>query len=522
MQDVPEQRKIRTTYYIVFLVILLIQFISFSLIYFNSLQKDYDLISTQLYDSIMDQKRNQLRLVVNEKIVEINEFETILSDQLTMGAEAQCRLIVHYIESESLSDFLDDYTGWFPSSAWSFRIFDRVTGREYRNSPEEKNNPTVQNLKPADFRMSASDRYDVYVYASPGFYYETFFSGVRELVYATRLPQDGYVWINWVQNYKGGDDYAVRLIHPNLPETEGSALSTRTEDIRGNRPYRTELEGINTAGEVMHEYYFKKMNSDEIIRKLSYARLMKKFNWIVATGVNLDDVDAGIARDRDVLKVSFSRKKDLFIGSITIAVIFSLIMITLFEKRVSLIINTYIREYEREHKKLTDAYDSMKKMAYVDTMTNLLNRRAMYEILEKEMSLYRRGKAGFCIILADVDKFKAVNDTYGHDTGDFILKETARILGNCIRMEDRMSRWGGEEFLFFIPQSTLAEGISVAEKLRKTMEDHPFQDETVSLKVTMTFGVSACRDGLDLKSMIKEADEKLYQGKRSTRNCVVG
>jgi len=522
MSDVPRQRNIRTTYYIVFLLILVSQFLTFSLIYFSSLKKDYNLISSQLYESIMDQKRNQLEVVVNEKIVEINELENFLRSQLIKGAETQCRLISRFIQAEGFTSFQKDQPRWFSSDEWNYRITDLQTGEVYTDAPDERDSQVDQDLDPAGFNTTVPQKFDIYVSASPRFFYNTFLAGVHALVYATNLPQDGYVWIDWIRNYQGGDDYAVRLVHPNLPETEGSYLSTNTTDIKGNRPYLRELEGVREDGEVTHEYYFKKMNSDEIIRKLSYARLIRKFDWVIATGVNLDDVDANFARNKEDLARSFRQKKDLFIGTITIVIILSLIMITLFEKRVSIIINTYIRESAREQKKLAEAYDRMKTMAYVDNLTDLLNRRAMFEILEKEISRFKRGNPGFCIILSDIDKFKTINDTYGHNTGDFILKETARILRNCIRLEDQISRWGGEEFLFFIPDSSRTEGLLIAEKLRRTMEEHLFQENGITHHVTMTFGVTSSREDLDLKSLIHEADQNLYKGKRSTRNCVVG
>lgn len=102
---------------------------------------------------------------------------------------------------------------------------------------------------------------------------------------------DIYVWINEIVNYKGGDNYAIRRYHPSLPLTINMPLSTTTQDIDGNHPYLTELEGINKNGEVYHVYSFKKKTSDKIRHKLSYAKLFKPFNWVIATGIYLDDID---------------------------------------------------------------------------------------------------------------------------------------------------------------------------------------------------------------------------------------
>jgi len=522
MSDETKQKDLRTNFYIVFIILLITQSLTFSFVYLINLKKDYNQLSRQLFESTMEQKKKQLQLIVSEKIIEINEFEILMKTEYQKGAENWGRTIAYFIETRGLEIFSNNRIDWVPSEIWNYRILDKKTKKVYTNVPENRDTNINLNLDPVAYQTIVSDRFEVNVQVSPRHLYETFMSGVHKLVYATQLPQDGYVWVDQVLNYQGGDDYAIRLFHPNLPGTEGSYLSTTTEDIKGNQPYLNELKGIKAQGEVTHEYYFKKMNSDTIIRKLSYAKLIKRFNWIVATGVNLDDVDANFKKEQQKLEHSFEKKILWFSISLTLSVSLSLLLIILFEKRVSQIIQNYIRVNTEEHKKLTEAYDKMKNMAYMDTLTGLLNRRAMFEILESEISRFMRGNPGFCVILSDLDKFKKINDTYGHNMGDFILKETARILKKPLRREDLVSRWGGEEFLIFIPSSTLSEAVLIAEKLRKTVEGHPFQDGGENIRITMTFGVASFRENLELKNLIHEADQKLYKGKNGTRNCVVG
>ena len=145
----------------------------------------------------------------------------------------------------------------------------------------------------------------------------------------------------------------------------------------------------------------------------------------------------------------------------------------------------------------------------------------MSQKLEEVASRNKREPQEFCIILADVDKFKRVNDTFGHHTGDFVLQELVTILKENVRLEDSIARWGGEEFLFLLNAANLDSGVLVAEKLRKAIEDHIFQYEDIIIPVTMTFGVSTSGKDLDIKNLINKADENLYKGKHSTRNCVV-
>lgn len=169
---------------------------------------------------------------------------------------------------------------------------------------------------------------------------------VRDMIHATRLPDDGYVWINEIIDYQGGDNYAIRFAHPNLVETEGDYLSTATTDIAGNLPYLEELEGIRRDGEIYFDYYFRKMNSDLISHKLSFAKLYAPYNWVVATGVYLDDVDQLIASETERMIASTRRS----VSGILIAVILGtsavLAMTVLFEKRIRRLINSFV-ENER-------------------------------------------------------------------------------------------------------------------------------------------------------------------------------
>ncbi len=132
---------------------------------------------------------------------------------------------------------------------------------------------------------------------------------IREIQY----EGGGYIWINEVINYAGGDDYAIRLVHRNLVDTEGEFLSTSIEDIKGNTPYQTELDGINRDGEIFFQYYFKRGDSDEISRKQSYAKLYEPYNWIIATGIHLDDVEAIVLDEQLKLKKVFFQQTIMFI-----------------------------------------------------------------------------------------------------------------------------------------------------------------------------------------------------------------
>ena len=125
--------------------------------------------------------------------------------------------------------------------------------------------------------------------------------------------------------------------------------------------------------------------------------------------------------------------------------------------------------------------------------------------------------AACSLILLDIDHFKAINDTYGHQTGDCVLKELSGILSKNVRTTDMVGRWGGEEFLVVTTEDEFSKVLQFVEKLRNSIESHPFQ--TIN-KLTCSFGVTHYVKGDSESSIMSRADNALYQAKNSGRNCV--
>jgi len=141
-------------------------------------------------------------------------------------------------------------------------------------------------------QSAAIGGYQVYAYTTQDALDQVVQSAIHNEVHQTRYGKNQYVWVNEVINYKGGDHYAIRRIHPNLPDTEGMFLSTSMKDAAGSTPYLSELEGINKDGEIFQSYYFKNLSDDQIAEKYSYAKLYKPYNWIIATGIPMADLYA--------------------------------------------------------------------------------------------------------------------------------------------------------------------------------------------------------------------------------------
>jgi len=169
---------------------------------------------------------------------------------------------------------------------------------------------------------------------------------------------------------------------------------------------------------------------------------------------------------------------------------------------------------ELEHK-----LEEIRLLSVTDQLTGLYNRRKFLDMLHNEIKRVQRYNRPFAIIMLDIDHFKSVNDTYGHDVGDFVLRELSHIVRNTLRSSDTFARWGGEEFMILLPEIT-AEGASIlAEKLRGIIETHDFSPVR---QLTSSFGVVNCTDEshCDVQYLTKSVDEALYQSKETGRNKV--
>lgn len=184
----------------------------------------------------------------------------------------------------------------------------------------------------------------------------------------TKLDEGGYIWVNEILNYNGGDKYAKRLVHPNLIDREGEFLSTNMKDSKGKMPYLKELEDIKAKGESYNEYNFKKVNSNDESLKLSYAKLYPKYNWVIATGVHLDDLQNYNKKYNQEYTEKF--KKQFFFRVMNIILLFIYAIITggiIFnynEIRKKMIIKEKNKLLKSHYDILTDKNDDANKIIH--------------------------------------------------------------------------------------------------------------------------------------------------------------
>ena len=139
----------------------------------------------------------------------------------------------------------------------------------------------------------------------------------------------------------------------------------------------------------------------------------------------------------------------------------------------------------------------------------------MNKKIEEEISKYKRYKIPFSVLLIDVDFFKKINDTYGHDKGDFVIKRISNLLKQNIRDSDICARWGGEEFLILVPNNNLDGALILANNLKELIEKNNFE---IKENVTISIGVSTFDENSSQEKLLKSADIALYKAKENGRN----
>jgi len=169
---------------------------------------------------------------------------------------------------------------------------------------------------------------------------------------------------------------------------------------------------------------------------------------------------------------------------------------------------------------LLHARDALQFEAAHDPLTSLWNRSAILCALEHELQRQNRSHSALGIMMADVDYFKTINDTYGHLVGDGVLQEVARRLAGAVRCYDSVGRYGGDEFLILVPGCQPGDLVGSAERFRRCIGDHPIATAAGPIPVTISLGLVSAGDGQDSEALLRAADTALYNAKAAGRNRV--
>lgn len=321
---------------------------------------------------------------------------------------------------------------------------------------------------------------------------------IKEIIHHQTYENDAYIWVNEVIDFTGGKDYAIRRIHPNLIETEGKLLSTDMTDAVGDTPYLTELNGINKAGELFFTYYFKKMHSEDVSKKVTFAKLYEPYQWIVAMGVHLDDLDVYVSEVREESERLLSQ-----------TILYILIYL------LSALIVGFMLIYMIMERNLRKSTRRLIEEASTDPLTGAESRRYGERILEHTYDTYHVKKNPVYIAMLDIDDFKSINDHYGHDAGDRVLKYVTEIIQSTLKEKGTVIRWGGDEFVVVMESITKNEAMLLLDRVLYECETNPLDLISTELTISLSIGMTSIvdKDSTYLEAL-KRADEAMYQSKQ--------
>ncbi len=179
-----------------------------------------------------------------------------------------------------------------------------------------------------------------------------------------------------------------------------------------------------------------------------------------------------------------------------------------------------ISDWISNQRNLLDSKEAMERLSHTDELTQIPNRRNIMDRLTEELRTHIRKKRPMAIAMLDIDHFKKINDAYGHQCGDMILHDTAQLMSNLLRDYDAVGRYGGEEFLIILPETTSEQSLTICNRIRLTVQNHNFIYKGRELQVTVSIGIAAKQAGESIipDRLIAEADRYLYVAKESGRN----
>lgn len=495
-----------TTTIIVCVIVLLLNFFSH--------KQTLEIYSSQVAETIIHQKKDFLKDTVNNIFLEIDRLRLAKKD--TYERYTQSRL-KRFNEEMNLSD--EDFAKYFiyrfaedsTPEMWTALLWNENTNKILYTSltPDANQDAAaissgsiesqIEAMKSGLISWAEIKKGDLRgIFGISTTYLDNSVkTEIADLIRSRKFSNDSYIWVNEIINYEGGDNYAVRRVHPNLPDTEGTYLSTSMEDIAGNLPYLEELEGVKKDGELFFTYNFKKMNSDNISEKITYAKLYKDYNWVVAMGVHLDDIDTYISTVQDavddltrmqIFKMLFYILLVLIAGFITLSII--------------------------EKKHLTISTSSLEKEVNLDTLTKASSRRCGEVNLDKFFNKYKLTGENPAIMIFDIDDFKSINDKFGHSAGDQVLIQVVKKVNSLIRSSDQLIRWGGDEFLGIFPGMKEEHVMEFCLDILKNVEDMEITTEKGNFKTTISAGITYFEEtDISWEDALKRADEAMYRSK---------
>ncbi|MCO7223256.1 diguanylate cyclase [Pleionea sp. CnH1-48] len=290
----------------------------------------------------------------------------------------------------------------------------------------------------------------------------------------------GYYWIN--------DGNGILLMHPYTSEYVGTDVRV-LKDINGVYMFREFIREAKAGGGYV-EYYWPKPNGEEKFPKLSYVGYFEPWDWVVGTGLYIDEMQQDIQ--------SYANR------AIGVVVFFAFLFF---------VATMYF---------MRKLVEELRSKAIRDPLTSLYTRRYLNERLsELQLKMKRESDARLAVLFMDIDHFKNINDTYGHNKGDAVIEKTGKVILSMSRPDDICVRYGGEEFVVIAVSEHTEVAELLAERIRLSLNGVQFDDNSESFNVTLSVGVAYQKENEELSDTIERADQNLYKAKEEGRDRVI-
>ena len=323
------------------------------------------------------------------------------------------------------------------------------------------------------------------------------------------------------------------LVHDKLPQLVGEDVIITNKLVLDTIKYVKEM--IKDKENVSYLYDWRNFVTGKIEKKYAYLQRIPNTDWLISSGFFLSQVDNQFSKQKvDMLEIYNSKSNNIFY--IAILIIFSSLVFSFFvSKRIKKHFSEFENKINKKNEELTNLNASLEdkvqkrtteleiikndfeKLATTDALTHLHNRYSIMKILSKELSRSNRYNSSLSILMYDIDHFKTVNDTYGHDVGDTVLSSLSNLVSNTMRNIDYIGRYGGEEFLIIMPNTSLHDASAYGERLRKIVEDYHFKNVGT---ITISIGVVELDKNESIDVIFKRVDDLLYLSKNKGRNKV--
>lgn len=497
--------------------IILVICVLISSFYLYTHKKIGKIYQDETQNTIINIKKSFLKNTVDNLIFEIELsrkyeaelYEKYISrryDTLTLEKE-------HLTDNEFVDYFINRFTLDFNKDSyldyWTIFLWNNSSNQilyDPGNVIESDINMALENLKPkmSYYKIINHGQISGFIGVSQNFIDNRIKAITADKIKNLKFDNGSYIWVNEVIDYNGGRNYAIRRVHPNLPETEGMYLSTDITDIAGNLPYLEELEGVKKDGELYIKYYFKEAESDAISEKLSFVKLYKDFDWIIGMGIHMDDIEQYIVNTNEKSNEMAIKYTRLILFFIVIIIIFSFVFLVLVK-------NWY---FKKEKRKIEQENNK-------DILTEAFTRKYGTNELIKSFDEFNKYGTNPAIMMFDIDNFKCINDTFGHDVGDQILKVIVNTINKNMRNTDKLVRWGGDEFVGICYGLSEENVLAFGQKLLTSVELTKIISGESSINTTISIGFSYFEvNDKDIGDVIKRADLAMYKSKEAGRNTV--